>query len=937
MGIDDFISEKFGSSKTAINIRSKIKSTLDKRDKISQIIPNDLFSKPLKQVFVGNTLSQRPDQSNPLDILSSASITSIQGPGGISSSHAIRMPMKIISQSNLGFLDVIHTPEGETTGITLHLPVGVVKQGREAKLHVYNLKEKKFELVNPAQLHSETFVMPDEVSFEKGKPKFVSDHVTVMDPVTHEFKKAPVSSAKYVIPSTKYLFDEATNMIPFLQNNQGNRTMTGAKQPTQGVPLVNREAPLVQVLSTKPGQSFEALFGKKFSHSAPVDGEVVDIKKDKLGYAEEIHIKQSNGTIGAVQLYNHFPLNDKKSFIHAEPIVKIGDKVTKGQLLAHTNHTDKNGELAVGTNLKIGYFALGNQTFEDSIVISESAAKKLTSEHLHKISHELDKDNDHVSLSKYLAHITTVGKAIHKSKLANLDENGVVKPGSIVKPGDLLIAAVSKNTAASQLSMFGTKVKGAVTPFRDKALVWENDYPGEVVKVIKKPGEKGYSVYVKTQEQAVIGDKLTARHGDKGIIGTILPDHEMPRTEDGQPLDMISNPSGIACHDDKTEILTRARGWISFKDLKMEDEIATCNPYTLELEWQFPEEIFEYDYEGKMWNLETEQLNFCVTSNHRMWVGSRKKKPQGKFNLNTYREFFTETAQESFGKIRRMLKVTNWIGQAPEFVIIPQGTKGRSGKCSPEVKIPSILWAEFLGWFVSEGSTYTNNKGRYRVTISQSREANLEKYEKICTLVSSMGFKHSKEKSNITILHKGLYETLLPLGKCDKKYIPQDVLNYPKTHLKKLFDAYIQGDGHIEYEKDGGYKGTRGITTSKQLADNLQEIAIKLGLACNIKTVKRSDYKNGVVYSSSYSYSKGAPWINIKKLPKKHKNEWIDYKGKVYCATVPNGLIITRRYNTPLISHNSRINIGQVLETAASKIARKTGKPYIVDNFLRRK
>lgn len=567
LGLDDFIGEKFGDSKTAQKIKFKIKNNIDRKESINQVIPSDLFSKPLGQVFYGNSLSQRPDQTNPLDMLSSANLTTIKGPGGISSEHAIRNSMKIVSQSHLAMLDPLLTPEGTETGISLHLPIGVRKIGREARTFVYNIPEAKFQYINPAQLHGDLTVLPDQIKWKEGKPVPHKDTVTMMDPKTHEFIEKPFSEAKYVLPSAKHLFSEATNLIPFLQCNQGNRTMTGSRQPSQGVSLLHREAPLVQVQSNNSKVSFEDIYGKQFSHQSPVDGKIVDIEKDHLGNADAIHIKSGDKTFRA-QIYNHFPLNDKKAFLHAEPTVKIGDEVKKGQQIADSNFS-KNGTLAIGTNLRVGYFPYSSLTYEDSVVISENAAKKLASEHLHKTSIDIDPKNDKVSLNKFLSHISSAGKKLKKDKVESIGEDGIIKPGSIVKPGDLLVTAVSKNSLDPSLSMLSSRMKGAITPYKDKSLVWDHDYEGKVIKVIPKPGNKGYTVYVKTVEPAQVGDKVCGRAGDKNIIGAILPMEHTPYVinEKGEKehLDLITAPSGVVSRINVGQLMEMAASKIALK------------------------------------------------------------------------------------------------------------------------------------------------------------------------------------------------------------------------------------------------------------------------------------------------------------------------------------------------------------------------------------
>ena len=543
LGLDDFISEKFNSPKTGQALKLKIRNNVDRKDKISSIVSSDLFNRPLAQVFYSNALSQRPDQTNPLDILASKSLVTSMGPGGITSEHQLRPSMKMVNQTHFGVIDPIMTPEGETTGISLHLPIGVRKIGREAKVYVYDTHEKKYLYKNPAEIHGEWLGSPDYFNWKGGHPVTTKDKVMAMSPDNHDFMEVDSKKVRYIIPSSRNLFTEATNAIPFLQCNQGNRTMTGSRQPSQGVSLLNREAPLVQVKSNSK-DSFEKVFGSTFSHAAPEEGKVTHIVKDDLGNAEEIHITDKTGNTHKVQIYNHFPLNEKKTFIHSEPIVKIGDTVSKGQTIADSNYT-RNGVMSTGVNLHVGYVNHYGNTFEDSVVISDSAAKKLSSIHMHRPTIETGPE-DVVSLNKFLAYASSAGKKIKKDRLDNLDKEGVIKPGTRVKPGDILVAAVGKNELPEDFAKLGARLKGAILPYRDKSLVWDSEHEGEVVKVVKKPGETGYTVHVKTVEPMKVGDKLSARHGDKNIVGAILPDEHMPRVggPNGKPLEMLTSPTG---------------------------------------------------------------------------------------------------------------------------------------------------------------------------------------------------------------------------------------------------------------------------------------------------------------------------------------------------------------------------------------------------------
>lgn len=581
LGLDDFIAEKFNSPKTGQALKLKIRNNVDRKDKISSIVSSDLFNRPLSQVFYSNALSQRPDQTNPLDILASKSLVTSMGPGGITSEHQLRPSMKMVNQTHFGVVDPIMTPESSQTGISLHLPIGVRKIGREAKVYVYDTHEKKYLYKNPAEIHGEWLGSPDYFNWKGGHPVAAKDKVMAMSPDNHDFMEVDPKKVRYIIPSSRNLFTEATNAIPFLQCNQGNRTMTGSRQPSQGVSLVNREAPLVQVKSNSK-DSFEKVFGSNFSHAAPEEGKVTHFVKDELGNTEEIHITDKSGNTHKVQIYNHFPLNEKKTFIHSEPIVNIGDTVAKGQTIADTNFS-VSGVMATGINMHTGYVNHYGNTFEDSVVISESAAKKLSSIHMHRPTIETGPE-DVISLNKFLAYASSAGKKIKKDKLDNLDKDGVIKPGTRVKPGDILVAAVGKNELPEDFAKLGARLKGAILPYRDKSLVWDSEHEGEVVKVIKKPGDTGYTVHVKTVEPMKVGDKL--------------------------------------CYDEETEILTKT-GWKSIKDVQLEDEICTLNPGTHVIEYQNPTAIHHYPSDGSdMYKVETDEVDLLVTLEHKMYVRS---------------------------------------------------------------------------------------------------------------------------------------------------------------------------------------------------------------------------------------------------------------------------------------------------------------------------
>jgi DNA-directed RNA polymerase subunit beta' len=565
VSIEDFLPEKIERSMRTI--RGKLRNTIDLKDKksVSEVLSTDLFARPIREFFTkGGSLTERPDQTNPIQMMSGHRKTTLMSSdlGGIKKEHSITDEMRVINPSHFGFLDPMHTPESEKTGITLHLGMAARKNGKDLETPVFNVKENKIQYLNATDFHNSHAVLPDQVRWVGGKPVPIAENVKMKLP-GGSIEVRPFREAQYVMPSAKGMFDIASNLIPFLPSNQGNRVSMADKQMEQAISLKYREEPLVQTKTdhADPNLTFEKVLGGFTSHRAPVSGKVVSVKNDSITISDGKKKHQ-------VHLYEHFPLNDPKGMMHSEPVVKVGDTVRQGQVIADNNFT-KNGTLSLGVNLRVGYIPYKGYNYEDGIVISESAAKKLTSEHLYKKKIELDPENDVISKSKFIAYAATKANQLTKEQLDLLDDDGVIRVGSKVRPGQVLIAAVGKNLTTRQGSALAALGKRAFQPYKDKSLVWDEDHVGEVVKVIKDPSGKGVKVYVKTEEPLVVGDKLSGRHGNKGIVTMILPDHEMPFTIDAdgkrRPLEVLLNPTGVPTRINVGQVLETAAGKIAEK------------------------------------------------------------------------------------------------------------------------------------------------------------------------------------------------------------------------------------------------------------------------------------------------------------------------------------------------------------------------------------
>jgi DNA-directed RNA polymerase subunit beta' len=563
--VEDFIPEKL--DRQAKRIKGRIRQTLNHKDNIRDILKGgELFSEPIKDFFtVGGNVSERGEQTNPLQMLGGQFKTTIVAPdyGGVKKPERIGEEAQSINPSHFGFLDPMHTPESERTGITLHLGSAVRKVGRELQVQVHDMQTGKQVPLNTVDFHHATIVLPDQVKWDGKKPIPFASDVKVKLP-GGDIGKMPFSEARYVLPSAKGMFDFASNLIPFLPCDQGNRTSMADKQMEQAISLTHREQPLVQssIHHKTPEQTYEKIVGRFSSTVSLVDGKVVAVKDGA------VHVSDGKNT-HIHQIYDHFPTNEPLGMMHSTPIVKVGDKVAKGQTIADSNFT-KDGRLALGTNLRVGYLPYKGYNFEDGVVISETASKKLTSEHLHKLRVDLDPSADNRSPKEWRANASQLAQKVSDLHFASLDADGVIKPGTKVQPGQILTVALAPNLDGNDNAMrkaFGNK---GVRAWKDKSLIWDEDREGIVTRVVKSPSGKTVKVFVKTVEPMVVGDKVTGRHGNKGIVTNILKDEEMPFTKDPKtgekvPLEVILNPSGVPTRMNIGQVLETAAAKIAQK------------------------------------------------------------------------------------------------------------------------------------------------------------------------------------------------------------------------------------------------------------------------------------------------------------------------------------------------------------------------------------
>lgn len=701
-----------------------------------------------------------------------------------------------------------------------------------------------------------------------------------------------------------------------------------SKYPLQAISLLEREAPLVRNLDEATGKDMPTLVGKYLgARFAKQGGTVTAVRKDR------IDVIYDDGTKGQVSLYQNFPMN-AKGYITNTPVVKAGQSFKKGDILASSNYTDDKGVAAIGKNLRSGWLSWKGGTYEDAVVLSESAAKALTSRTMYKSAVDLDKT---VSLGKK-NYVSWKPSEYTKDQFEALDDNGIVKPGAVLRRGDPMILAVQTTEPSP-----GTLGKRVLT---DISETWEHDHPGVVTDVVKT--RKGVKVYATVEAPAEIGDKISGHYGNKGVVSQlgketpeseavnddekeysiqrIVPDAMMPLGEDGKPLDLLFSPLGLVsrCYDDQTEFLTQ-RGWKFGKDVLDSDILCTFNKESHTWSWEPQSEPFyRKHYKGIMYGGRTRLADFLVTPGHKVWARTDYKESR-----------FKETTIDAiFGKryllpcaAQRACPVESSDFELPDIPFEGKHYKDRGKR----VVFEAGDWAEFLGWYLAEGSTRCK-KPEYGVQISQDIKTHPENVKRIKDLLTRLGmqFYYNPDNMQFHISGKRLALYLSQFGKCYENYAPDWLFQQPDAVLRRFMDALFAGDGsHMQFKNEYGVDvSTKSIKlTSEHLIDQVHIICCMLGLAANKYPVKvragdRPMWRIGIsTVNKTSRYFRGDDWYTV------------EYDGMTYCPTVPSGYVLTRRNGKVIYMGNT--NASMIHEALLGKIARKTGKPYVIPAFYK--
>ena len=494
----------------------------------------------LKEFFGSSQLSKFMDQINPIAELTDKRRLSSLGPGGLSRDRA-GMDVRDVNASHYGRICPIESPEGQNIGLITSL-------AGYAKINEYGFIMTPYKKVVDGKVTDEVVYM----TADEEKDYYISqatialneNNEIVDDEVIARLNGDTVyvdrMHVNYIDVAPSQVVSITTSCIPFLEYDDANRTLMGANMQRQAVPLLETEAPIV-------GTGVEYI-------AARDSGSTIVCKADGVvEYADalKIVVKVAKGT----DTYNlaNFERSNASSCINHHPLVKAGDKVHAGQVIADGPSTD-GGELALGKNMTVAFMTFDGYNYEDAVILNERLVKDDVYTSLHISHYDIECRDTKLGPEEITRDIPNVGEDARK----NLDADGIVRIGTEVKEGDILVGKVTPKgvqelTSEEKLlhAIFGEKTREV----RDTSLRVEHGAGGIVhdVKVYTKENSdelgagvsKVIRVYIIQKRKIQVGDKMSGRHGNKGVISLILPEEDMPYLPDGRPVDIMLNPLGV--------------------------------------------------------------------------------------------------------------------------------------------------------------------------------------------------------------------------------------------------------------------------------------------------------------------------------------------------------------------------------------------------------
>ncbi|WP_027334224.1 DNA-directed RNA polymerase subunit beta [Mycoplasma elephantis] len=537
-----------GFAKMEKNTRERLSAKEIEKITPKNVTNNKLVYNQIKQFFNTSKLSQFMDQINPLAELSSKRRLTSLGPGGLNRDTA-QFEVRDVHPTHYGRICPIETPEGPNIGLILNL-------ASHARVNELGFLETPYFRVN------EGVVDYDDVCYlsaaeETGhvfiqsstrvndKNEIVDDYVVAR--YNGDYVQTHKSEVEFIDVDSKQMTSLAASAIPFLENDDANRALMGSNMQRQAVPLLVSEAPLVAT-------GIEADIAK-FSFSNIVcehAGEVVYVDANRIEIKTEEDSRNKKGHVDKYYL-RVFERSNQASLIHQRPVVKLGEYVETGQIIADGSSCC-DGELSLGKNVIVAFSTLNGYNYEDAVILSERLVKDDVYTSIHIEEQTIQFRNSKAGNDILTTEIPNTSTASKR----HLDVNGIVTIGSEVQPGDILVGRVSPKADDNPtpeeklLSALFSKKQANV---RDTSIKVKNGHSGTIIDtevlsrengdILEDGVEKIVKVWIAQKRKIKVGDKMAGRHGNKGVISVVLPIEDMPYMADGTPVDIVLNPQGV--------------------------------------------------------------------------------------------------------------------------------------------------------------------------------------------------------------------------------------------------------------------------------------------------------------------------------------------------------------------------------------------------------
>ena len=522
---------------------------------ITEVTPKSLINiRPLtasiKEFFGSSQLSQFMDQTNPIAELSNKRRLSSLGPGGLSRDRA-GMEVRDVNPSHYGRLCPVESPEGPNIGLITSL-------ASYARINDYGFIMTPYRKVENRKLTDEVIYMTADEELEyyisQAAVEVDKDNKIVAErvPVRYRGENMMMEAEKvdYIDVSPQQVVSISTQGIPFLEHDDGKRALMGANMQRQAIPLLKAEAPLV-------GTGVEGVAAKDSGAVVIANGNGIVDYVD----AKKIIVK----TLGGMDTYylNGYERSNAGTCYHQVPIVRLGDEVKAGQIIADGPSTEQ-GEMALGKNVTVAFMNYNGYNYEDAVILNERLVKDDVFTSIHIEDYQIECRDTKLGPEEFTRDIPNISEEARK----NLDENGIIRIGTEVKNDDILVGKVTPKGMAELTSeekllhaIFGEKTREV----RDTSLRVPNGGAGIVhdVKIFTKEDSdelpagvsKIVRVYIAQKRKITVGDKMAGRHGNKGVISLVLPEEDMPYLPNGEPIDILLNPLGVPSRMNLGQIL----------------------------------------------------------------------------------------------------------------------------------------------------------------------------------------------------------------------------------------------------------------------------------------------------------------------------------------------------------------------------------------------